>query len=302
MDRLAVFTTNTSFLAFTRHFESRIFGSIPASGLGFLVRKLMQPLQIKSLSGWADYVLVDFLTKLGVKVTHYSRKPVHIRIHRYEIDKPELFHQVNWDNVKSIIADSEHYADIIQKMIPFHIPVHVMHAGVDMTRWPFNPSSSGKICTWSVPDLRKRLYDLMLALKDYRLYIGGYSANDRHLVSANKRFSLGHIFEPDVRFPDWQADKEFYIHHSLDEGLPVSVGEAMSAGLIPLVHRFPSSTEIVPKELTYVYNSELRELIDQMRAKSPEGRLELKRKLRERVKEEFSAEKTAVHLKRIFRE
>lgn len=262
----------------------------------------MAPIKIRNLTRWADFVLVDFLTPLGQEVTRYSVKPVHIRIHRYELDYPDLFVPVCWDNVASVIADSSYYASLLKQYVPSNIPVFIVPAGVDASRWPFRPSSSGKLCTWALPNHRKRIYDLMLALRDETLYIGGKSASYRYLLEANRRFSLGHVFEPDAKFPQWQWDKEFYIHHSLDEGLPISVGEAMASGLIPLVHRFPSALEIVPKELTYVYNTELLGLIHRYREKCEEERMVLKHELRQTVLEKYGSEPVAHRLEAIFEE
>jgi hypothetical protein len=142
----------------------------------------------------------------------------------------------------------------------------------------------------------------MLALKGETLYIGGKSAASRYLIEANNRFSLNHILEPNVEFPMWQWDKEFYIHHALDEGLPIAVGEAMSSGLIPLVHRFPSATEIVPKELPYIYNEELLELIHEYRNKSKEELLNLKHELRNIILRIFGSEPVGDKLEAIFQE
>jgi hypothetical protein len=114
MKKLAIFASDTKFLAFTKRFETRLFRIITSKGLRFVLEKRMNPFRIRNFTNWADYVLVDFLTPLGLQVTKYSSKPVHIRIHRYELDFPELFDQVNWKNVASVIAVSEFYAGLLK--------------------------------------------------------------------------------------------------------------------------------------------------------------------------------------------
>jgi hypothetical protein len=76
----------------------------------------------------------------------------------------------------------------------------------------------------------------------------------------------------------------------------------MSSGLIPLVHRFPSATEIVPKELPYIYNEELLELIHEYRNKSKEELLNLKHELRNIILRIFGSEPVGDKLEAIFQE
>ncbi|NHJ12878.1 MAG: hypothetical protein EAX95_04340 [Candidatus Thorarchaeota archaeon] len=284
----------------TRKFETKLFERASGSGLKFILQRATRKQRIRSLVDWADIVFVDFLSPLGQMVTYESKKPVFIRIHRYELDQPELFENVNWSNVASVIAVSEHYKNLLRSYLPKQVPITVIPPGVVVRKWPFHPSTSEKLCAWSIPNWRKRLYDLMLALKDYTLYIGGWSAKDRILVDTNKRLGLKHVLEPEVEFPQWQWDKEFYIHHALDESFGVAIGEAMLSGLIPLVHRIPCILEFVPEELTYTYDDELVELIERMRDKPVEERSLLKSRLREVIVTDYSSDVTAEKMKELF--
>ncbi len=284
----------------TRGFETKIYEKESGGGLKFIMQRAIRRQRIRSLANWADIVFVDFLSPLGQLVTHESRKPVFMRIHRYELDVPELFENVNWSNVASVIAVSQHYKNLLRSLVPKQVPITVIPPGVVVRKWPFHPNESGKLCAWSIPDWRKRLYDLMLALKDYTLYIGGWSAADRILQDTNQRLGLKHILEPDVEFPQWQWDKEYYIHHALDESFGVAIGEAMLSGMIPLVHRIPCVLEFVPEELTYLHNEELIELIERMRATDKEERNELKSTLRKLIVDKYSSDVTANMMKQLF--
>ena len=308
MQKLAVFTNNTSFLKWTDRFDTTIY-SMPKES-SFRVRSLISkgwwflnlPRRIRSISKSADIMFVDFLSELGQKVTYHSKKPVYMRIHRTELDFPKLFEGVNWSNVAAVIGVSNHYAGLLRRMIPKEVPIKVIPPGVDDKKWPFKPSDSGKICAWALPTPRKRIYSLMLALKDYPIYIGGYSASDRIIVEANERFSLGHHLEPEVRFPEWQWDKEYYIHHALDESFGVAIAEAMLSGMIPFVHRIPCILEFTPEELTYVHDSELIELIEDFRSRPADDKLELKKKLRDSIVEGFTHDKVSEKMEKLFRD
>jgi len=169
--------------------------------------------------------------------------------------------------------------------------------------WPFKPSHTKKVCTWSVPVHRKRIYSLLLALAGhYTLYLAGYSAAERINAMTNERFKLGHILEPDAKFPEWQWDKEFYVHHALDEGLSVAIQEAMASGLIPIVHEIPMSLELVPKELTYRFDHELIERLDYLHGLDEDKRDEIKEDLRNKVMTELRNEVVYLKKKALFEE
>ena len=245
-------------------------------------------------------MFLDFLDRMQAEVTYASPKPVFLRIHRYELDHPELFDLVNWNNVSAVIAVSQHYAKALRSLVPKQVPIEVIPPGVVVRRWPFHPSDSQKLCTWAIPTGRKRIYSLMLALRDYTLYIGGWSAKDRILIETNQRLGLKHVLEPDVEFPQWQWDKEFYIHHASDESFGVAIGEAMLSGLIPLVHQLPCVLEYLPKDLTYIMDAELIELIERMRSMPIEERDALKVRLRKIIVDDYSSDVTAKMMQDVF--
>lgn len=294
--KLAIFTTETSFLDWTRSFDVQFFKPTSGSGIRFVISKASMALRMRAFLRNADAAFADFLTPIAVKVAEVSTKPVFIRIHRYELDTPDLFTKVNWSNVAGVIAVSEHYRDLLRSLIPKEVPIVAIPPGVDENKWPFHPCESGRICTWAIPTPRKRIYDLMLALRGYTLYIGGLSARDRILVDRNQRWSLGHILEPDAAFPSWVWDKELYVHHALDESFGVAIAEAMLSGLIPLVHRVPCMTEFVPENLTYIYDGELRNLIETTRSMDRDERLALKESLRKRILDDYTSKTTALRI------
>jgi len=294
--KLAIFTSETHFLEWTKSFDARFFTPVSGSGVRFVISKASMAMRMRLFLRNADAAFADFLTPIAAKVTHVSTKPVFIRIHRFELDYPDIFTKVNWDNVAGVIAVSEHYRGLIGKLIPKDIPLVAIPPGVDENQWPFHPCESGRICTWALPSARKRIYDLSLALKGYTLHVGGLSARDRILIDRNERWSLGHVLEPDAQFPSWLWDKEIYVHHALDESFGVAISEAMLSGLIPLVHRVPCVTEFVPESLTFIYDNELRSLIETIRLMASDERLALKESLRQTILDKYTARTTALRI------
>lgn len=302
--KLAVFGTS-SFLGWTEGFETRLFSgrNTNLSLFGKASYVLQRERRIRKLSKWADVVFCEFLSPVAMKVSHVSPKPIIIRIHRAELDKPERFDGVDWDNVWAIVADSNHYANLIRDIVPTSVQVVSIPPGVDQHRWPYHPSSTKRICTWGMPVRRKRIYSLMLALAGHHtLYVAGHSAVDRINSAANARFALGHVLEPDAKFPEWQWDKEFYIHHALDEGLAVAIQESMLSGLIPVVHRIPMSLELVPEELTYVHDSELLDRLDGLMEMEETERNRIKERLRKKAMENLTNEVVHERKRELFEE
>ena len=304
MIKLAVMG-DSNFLGWTKGFETRVLsGSNPNQSLiGKTTYILNESRRIKNHAKWGDIVYCEFLSEIAIKASKLSPKPVILRIHRAELDKPDRFERMNWDNVAMIIADSKHYASLIRERVPNNIKIIDIPPGVEQDRWPYQPSNTKKICTWSMPVRRKRIYSLMLALAGHHtLYLGGVSAADRINSAANERWNLGHILEPDVQFPQWQSDKEFYVHHALDEGLSVAIQEAMLAGLIPVVHRIPMSLELVSEDLTYIFDHELVDLLHNLKQMDPDERNIIKEKHRKYAEENLTNEMVHVRKKEVFEE
>ncbi|MHA1928257.1 MAG: hypothetical protein ACTSV2_06730 [Candidatus Thorarchaeota archaeon] len=292
--KLTIFGAS-NFLEWTKDLETKNFtGRYTSKSLvGKASYKLQESRRIKKLANWSDIVYCEFLSDLSIKVSNLSPKPVFLRIHRTELDMPGLFERMNWDNVAAVIAVSKHYAELIKQRIPKHVKVVSIPSGVDAEKWTWHPSQTKKICTWSMPVRRKRIYSLMLALAGhYQLYVGGYSAEDRINKEVNEKWNLGHILESVVSFPEWQQDKEFYIHNALDESFGIAVVESMLMGLIPVVHELPCVLEYLPKEYTYVYDHELIDLLQKLQNMDEDERQAIKEKNRENALQNLTNEVT----------
>ena len=149
MIKLAVFG-KSSFLGWTEGFETKVMsGSNPDQSLMGKASYIMQESRrIKNHAKWGDIVYCEFLSEIAIKASNLSPKPVILRIHRAELDRPDRFERMNWDNVAMIIADSKHYASLIRKRVPSQMKIIDIPPGVEQDRWPYQPSHTKKICTW----------------------------------------------------------------------------------------------------------------------------------------------------------
>jgi glycosyltransferase involved in cell wall biosynthesis len=248
-----------------------------------------------------DLVFCEFLKREVATVSRVARVPVVVRLHRYEIDQPDyLIKLVNWNNITKLVVVSEEYKRQAERLIP--LKATVIYNGIDLKQFRFKPSNTGAICTYGSHRASKRFYDLMLALRDYELHIGGEGEDTRILQAANDRFGLHHRFHGRVPLPDWLYDKEYYVNHSMDESFGVAMVESMAAGVIPLCHDYAAAKEIVPEIYRYRYDNELLERLHFFQTLSTEQRQDHKVELRHIAEDRFSVEEQAASFRELFSE
>lgn len=267
-------------------------------------RAAFRNLRIGRLCNRFDLVFCEFLERAVATVSHVSRVPVVVRLHAYEINQPtNLIDPVNWSNIASLVVVSDEYRKQAAKLIP--LPATVIYNGVDLDAFKFRPSNTGTICTYGYHRLIKRFYDLILALRDYELHIGGEGECTRTLKEATARFGLRHHFYgqiPHETVPDWLCGKEYYINHSMEESFGVAIVEAMAAGVIALCHDYPAAREILPDIYRYRYNEDLIEKLRFFLSLSTEQRLEHKLTQRRIVEEKFDVRLEAEKFRKLFDE
>jgi glycosyltransferase involved in cell wall biosynthesis len=298
--RLLVLQSNPHFLEFLKLFPdfdisvvdlntSRLFRAPRGNGAAVLLRQakwvIWHRRGIRRLCNQFDLIFCDFLQSDVAIVSRLTHTPIVVRLHRHEIDRPDVIAQVDWSRVTKLVVVSETYRRLAEDIIK--IPAEVIYNGIDLERFAFTPSTGATICTYSTHVGRKRVYDLMLALRDYELHIGGEGEEDRVLNDAKTRFGLRHKFYGRVPIPEWLRDKEYFVTHSMDEGCCVALIEAMAAGLLCLCHDYAAAKEILPSEYRYTYDSELVSLLEHFRGLSAHERERHKRALRKIVEERF---------------
>jgi glycosyltransferase involved in cell wall biosynthesis len=253
---------------------------------------------IRRLCKQFDIIFCEFLKgDVGI-VSHLIDTPIVLRLHRYEIDRPDLIAQVDWNKVTKLVVVSEAYRRLAEAVVK--VPATVIYNGIDLQRFAFAPAATGAICTYGHHLARKRFYDLMLALRSYELHIGGKGEDDRVLNEMNKRFALRHKLYGTVPIPEWLRNKEYFITHSMDDSFQVALVEAMATGLLCLCHDYAAAKEIIPQEYRYRYNSELIDLLEHFRSLPALDRQRHKIALRRIVEERFDVRSQSKMFRALF--
>jgi len=286
-----------------RH-QSKLPSQSTTALLKAAIRKLTFRSKLRKLVNGYDLIFCDWLDSYAAAVSQLARKPMLLRMHRHEIYYPKLIESVNWNAFSKVVAVSNEYGRLIRDAIKASVPVQVIYNGLNLEHFPFKPSASGALCTYCFHNGMKRSYDLMLALRDFRLHVGGTDGGEGYdipcMQSAIERFGLRHVLEGYVDIPKWLHDKEYFISHSMDESFGVAFLEAMASGLICLRHDDRVAGEIVPEGYRYRYNDELVSKLHYFSTLSDKERLQHKQTLRRIVESKFDVRQQADAFRTLF--
>jgi glycosyltransferase involved in cell wall biosynthesis len=307
-------TANRHFLGFAKYLHSTRLDFLPERYMQIpwkasLMRQGLWRLgferRIREYCRKYDLLFCDWADMWAAKISQLvDEVPIVVRLHAFEIDRSDLLSEINWSNVRTLVTVSDYMKNLTMQSRHIACSRHVMiRNGIDLDRIPFRPSSTGMLCTYSLFDQpQKRVYDLMLALRNEVLHIGGKGTTARALTSAVKRFGLRHVLHGYAKIPDWLWDKEYFFMHSFDEGCPLSLLEAMASGLLCLSHDFEVSKEILPERYRYVYDDELLDLLTEFRALEDSERLQVKKEQRRIVETQYDVRDQAARFDSIFME
>jgi glycosyltransferase involved in cell wall biosynthesis len=306
--------SNRNFLGFTKHLRSSTVDFLPkevmeVSWRDSLIKQGLWRLnferQIRKHCRRHDLVFCEWADTWTAMVTRLVDDiPIMVRLHLYEIDRPDLLSAINWQNVSILVVVSDYMKRQVSKCPHIQAPkCIVIRNGVDLERFTFKPSTSDRLCTYSFFDQpQKRLYDLMLALRDETLHIGGKGATSRVMSSAINRFGLRHVLHGYVELPEWLHDKGYFLMHSFEESCGVSLLEAMASGLISMSHDYEASKEILPERYRYVYDDDLLDLLAEFRGMDDSERLQVKKEQRRIVETQYSMRDQAERFDSLFKE
>jgi len=225
---------------------------------------------------WADICWFEWCDEL---IAYGSRHPIAInkkivcRIHSYEIFTDYPF-KVNWDMVDKVIFIAKHIRD--QAVEKFGIAMKktaVIPNGVTMSKYTFSERRPGfNIAYVGYINYKKGpmlLLQTFKAIYDtdsrYKLYIAGRFQDDRDVLYF-KQMIREWGFEKNIIYEGWQnnldswlEDKNYILCTSILESQNMSVMQAMSKGIKPIIHNFVGARGIYPKHL--IFNT-IKEAVD----------------------------------------
>lgn len=212
---------------------------------------------------WADicwFEWCDELVAYGSKSSLAIEKKVICRLHSYEAfnDYPK---NVNWGNVDKLICVAEHIKDnVLSKIGISKDKVSVIYNGIDLDKYMFKKREKGfNIAYVGYINYKKGPMLLLHAFKAihdiddrYVLHIAGEFQDERDILYFNQmtgEFKL----RDSIKFDGWQTDinrwledKNYIICSSLLESQNMSVMQAMTKGIKPLIHNFVGARNIYP--------------------------------------------------------
>ncbi|KNF09651.1 glycosyltransferases involved in cell wall biogenesis [Gottschalkia purinilytica] len=219
---------------------------------------------------WSDicwFEWCDSLAEYGSKISIAKEKFIICRLHSYEAftNNPN---NVNWDNIDKIVFVAEHIRRfVIDKFDIREERTCVIPNGIDMKNWTFKSRNDGfNIANVGYIDYKKGPMLLLQAFKSiydmdcrYKLYLAGKFKDDRDVLYFNQMVKqLG--IEKNVFFEGWQndldnwlEDKNYILCTSVLESQNMSVMQAMSKGIKPIIHNFVGAKGIYKEE--YIWNT-----------------------------------------------
>jgi len=291
--KIAVFTSNDYFLRdiilrLKEKYEVRQFEGSSLSELSSLMR-------------WSDLSWFEWCDNLAVqasKLPKYSKTIC--RLHRYEIftDMPGM---VNWKNIDHLVCVLDKFGEIAKEKLKLEIPVSIIHNGVNFNKYvlPADKKYGKKIAYVGYikkpkgPALLlqcfKKIYDYD---QEYTFHIAGKIVDQEieiycdHMI---KEMGIPVTFEGWIEdIPSWLEDKDYIICSSISESFMYAIVEGIACGLMPLVHNWPGSDQIYPKESIFLTSDECLEIVQRYETCDKHKKAV---ELRDTMKSRFSQEK-----------
>ncbi|WP_242850593.1 methyltransferase domain-containing protein [Clostridium lundense] len=246
----------------------------------YLVRKIVvnNYSQIDKGMQWASicwFEWCDELIAYGSKLDLAIEKKVICRLHSYEAftDQPS---KVNWDKVNKLIFVSEHIRDFVIDKFKIDIEkTEVIPNGIDLSKYTFKERNYGfNIAYVGYINYKKGPMLLLQTFKaiydknsKYKLFIAGEFQDNRDVLYFQQMIKEFGI-EKNVFYQGWQndlntwlEDKNYILCTSILESQNISVMQAMSKGIKPIIHNFVGAKNIYKNENVWNAIDEAVEMI-----------------------------------------
>jgi glycosyltransferase involved in cell wall biosynthesis len=205
-----------------------------------------------------DVVWVDHLAENAVKASHLCKKPLFIRLSAMELYKRDM-NAFNWKNVTGFVVQGQHLKDYyIERGFPLPANrIHVIQGCIDTDRFHLRTGNdNNRIALVSDIHWRKGIQlipEVLEAIpKEYEIdHIGGVTNWDckNYLEYKLRQNDLTDRYHHHGWFKHTEKflnDRSYILSLSYTEGSPRAVGEAVSMGLVPLIHNYRGASEQFP--------------------------------------------------------
>lgn len=219
----------------------------------------------RTLADNAKIIFCEWLTEKAREVAEYECKAKkYLRIHSYEIYTP-LIYYTDFSKFDKIFFIAEHVKEYVESKIGELPNAVVIPNAVELL--PFiEKEKNNKICYAGEISRKKGIGELFLIAKEFpemEFHIAG-KFKEEDVARYFKEKKPDNVFlEPySYDLKEFFKDKTYFINTSLREGNPVTVIEAMSAGLKPLINDWVGADKIYGK---YVFKNllNLRQMLNE---------------------------------------
>ena len=228
--------------------------------------------QIDKWIEWSDIVWFEWCDELviyGSKLDLARDKKMVCRLHSYEAFT-NYISKVNWSNIDRIIFVAEHIREFVLNQlqgINIKNKSVIIPNGLNANKFNYrrrkhgyNLAYVGLINYKKGPMLALQLIKALADInKKYKLFIAGKFEQARYSLYFKQMIKDMNLQE-NVYFEGWQDDidkwlenKNYIISSSVLESQHLSIMEAMSKGIKPIVHNFVGAKNIYPEK--YIWNS-----------------------------------------------
>lgn len=217
---------------------------------------------------WADVVWLEWARELTVQATRrlpvLRDKPVVCRIHGHEVFGEDAS-RVDWSVVDRLVFVASHKRDLFLERHPeLAGRAVVLRNGVDAGRFTVAPDKRDTRHAVAIGPLVYRkghclllqfFHELVRRDERFRLTIRGAPDDPRYAMALRTMIDelglAGRVTLATERIDDlngWLADKSHVVSFSLEESFHLALGEAMAAGLRPVIHAWREARYIWPEE------------------------------------------------------
>lgn len=209
---------------------------------------------------WCDELII-YASKMNKKI----KSKIICRLHSYEAFTNNI-NEVKWENIDKVVFVSSYIRDFVIKQTDLKSSIAVVVPnGLSLADWTYKERNHGKkIAYIGYINYKKGPMLLLNAFNEivrhdssYELHIAGEFQDPRDSLYFNQMIPLMNL-EKNIFFygwidnlNEWMEDKNYVICSSLLESQNMSVMQAMSKGIKPLIHNFAGAKNIYPEEFLW---------------------------------------------------
>jgi glycosyltransferase involved in cell wall biosynthesis len=189
-----------------------------------------------------------------------------LRIHAYEAFTEMIYH-INFKAYDVVIFVAKHIKDYVEKQVGKIPNAVVIPNGVDLNRFYFTDKpKNNKIAYAGYITRKKGVGELILIAKEFPEYefhvAGKFQEDDVAEYFLHKKPDNLFLHEWQYNLPEFFKDKSFVINTSIRESQGMSVLEAMSMGLKPIINNWVGAEVVYEKDFLYNNMQDIRNILE----------------------------------------